>query len=165
MHQLLLGLHYCHANRILHRDLKPQNLLIDNTGRLVLADLGLARAFCVPMRTYTHQVIRIRLVSVLEWIPCALPFPFSSYIPCFKVITLWYRPPEILLGSKHYSTAVDLWSVGCIFAEMLTMKPLFPGESQIDQLFCIFRILGTPTEERWPGVSTLPDFGVAFPGK
>lgn len=81
------------------------------------------------------------------------------------MITLWYRAPEILLGSPHYSTAVDMWSVGCIFAEMLTMQPLFPGDSQIDQLFKIFRALGTPTEEMWPGVTALPDFNNNFPRK
>jgi serine/threonine protein kinase len=110
--------------------------LIDRHGRLTIADLGLSRAFGVPMRTYTHSVI-----------------------------TLWYRAPEILLGSRHYSTAVDMWSVGCIMAEMLTTHPLFPGESQIDQLFRIFRTLGTPTEEVWPSVSTLPDYNENFPRK
>ncbi|KAG2219107.1 hypothetical protein INT45_009774 [Circinella minor] len=135
MHQLLCGLQYCHSHRILHRDLKPQNLLIDSTGKLIIADLGLSRVFGVPMRTYTHQVI-----------------------------TLWYRPPEILLGAQFYSTAVDMWSVGCIFAEMMTLRPIFPGDSQIDELFRIFQLLGTPTEDIWPGVSTLPDFNVTFPG-
>ncbi|OAD02000.1 Cdk1/5 group protein [Mucor lusitanicus CBS 277.49] len=134
MHQLLRGLHYCHSHRILHRDLKPQNLLIDSRGKLTIADLGLSRAFSIPMRTYTHQVI-----------------------------TLWYRAPEILLGSPHYSTAVDMWSVGCIMAEMITMKPLFPGAAQIDQLFRIFRMLGTPNETVWPGISTLPDYNDLFP--
>ncbi|CAO3693987.1 unnamed protein product [Rhizopus stolonifer] len=129
MHQMLNGLHYCHAQRILHRDLKPQNLLIHKSGRLCIANLGLSRVFVVPMRTYTHQVI-----------------------------TLWYRAPEILLGSPQYSTAVDMWSVGCIFAEMLTLLPLFEGDSQIHQMFKIFQLLGTPSEDIWPGVTALPDY-------
>jgi len=132
--QLLDGVSYCHRNRVLHRDLKPQNLLINAAGMIKLADFGLARAFGVPVRTYTHEVV-----------------------------TLWYRAPEILLGSKFYSTAVDNWSIGCIFAEMLTRRPLFPGDSEIDQLFRIFRSLGTPTEQSWPGVTSLPDFKPQFP--
>lgn len=132
--QLLEGIAYCHKHRVLHRDLKPQNLLIDSSGRIKLADFGLARAFGFPVRTYTHEVV-----------------------------TLWYRAPEILLGSKFYCTSVDTWSLGCIFAEMITRKPLFPGDSEIDQLFRIFRILGTPTETNWPGVSSLPDYKSVFP--
>ncbi|KIM44221.1 hypothetical protein M413DRAFT_67974, partial [Hebeloma cylindrosporum] len=141
-HQLNSGLLYCHSHRILHRDLKPQNLLIDSRDNLKLADFGLARAFGIPMRTYTHEVV-----------------------------TLWYRAPEVLLGSRHYSTAIDMWSVGCIFAEMAMQgTPLFPGDSEIDQIFKIFRyylisfmILGTPSEELWPGVSSLPDYKPTFP--
>ncbi|KAJ7487273.1 kinase-like domain-containing protein [Mycena galericulata] len=144
-HQLTSGLRFCHAHRILHRDLKPQNLLIaqDPHGRddqgnsevLKLADFGLARAFGIPMRTYTHEVV-----------------------------TLWYRAPEVLLGARHYSTGIDMWSVGCIFAEMATQgTPLFPGDSEIDQIFKIFRILGTPDETRWPGVAALPDYKPTFP--
>lgn len=108
--QLCLGIKYCHSHRVLHRDLKPQNLLISSEGNLKLADFGLARAFGVPLRTYTHEVV-----------------------------TLWYRSPEILLGGRQYSTGVDMWSVGCIFAEMCTRKPLFPGDSEIDEIFKIFR--------------------------
>jgi cyclin-dependent kinase len=134
-HQLTSGLLYCHSHRILHRDLKPQNLLIDSRDNLKLADFGLSRAFGIPMRTYTHEVV-----------------------------TLWYRAPEVLLGSRHYSTAIDMWSVGCIFAEMAMQgTPLFPGDSEIDQIFKIFRILGTPNEEVWPGVSSLPDYKPTFP--
>ncbi|TPX12757.1 uncharacterized protein E0L32_000934 [Thyridium curvatum] len=134
MSQLCKGVRYCHGHRILHRDLKPQNLLIDRDGNLKLADFGLARAFGVPLRTYTHEVV-----------------------------TLWYRAPEILLGGRQYSTGVDMWSVGCIFAEMCTRKPLFPGDSEIDEIFKIFRLLGTPTEEIWPGVTSYPDFKSSFP--
>uniref|UniRef100_A0A803LV41 cyclin-dependent kinase n=1 Tax=Chenopodium quinoa TaxID=63459 RepID=A0A803LV41_CHEQI len=135
LYQILRGIAYCHSHRVLHRDLKPQNLLIDRqTNALKLADFGLARAFGIPVRTFTHEVV-----------------------------TLWYRAPEILLGSRHYSTPVDVWSVGCIFAEMVNQKPLFPGDSEIDELFKIFRTLGTPTEETWPGVTSLPDFKSSFP--
>ncbi|XP_041438984.1 cyclin-dependent kinase 2 isoform X1 [Xenopus laevis] len=80
-----------------------------------------------------------------------------------KVVTLWYRAPEILLGCKFYSTAVDIWSLGCIFAEMITRRALFPGDSEIDQLFRIFRTLGTPDEVSWPGVTTMPDYKSTFP--
>ncbi|XP_072968151.1 cell division control protein 2 homolog isoform X2 [Typha angustifolia] len=135
LYQILHGIAYCHSHRVLHRDLKPQNLLIDRcTNALKLADFGLARAFGIPVRTFTHEVV-----------------------------TLWYRAPEILLGSRHYSTPVDVWSIGCIFAEMVNQRPLFPGDSEIDELFKIFRVLGTPDEGIWPGVTSLPDFKSAFP--
>ncbi|OBT38793.1 Cyclin-dependent kinase catalytic subunit [Pseudogymnoascus verrucosus] len=134
MSQLCEGIRYCHSHRVLHRDLKPQNLLIDRDGNLKLGDFGLARAFGVPLRTYTHEVV-----------------------------TLWYRAPEILLGGRQYSTGVDMWSVGCIFAEMCTRKPLFAGDSEIDEIFKIFRLLGTPTELDWPGVTSFPDFKSSFP--
>lgn len=88
---------------------------------LKLADFGLARAFGIPVRAYTHEVV-----------------------------TLWYRSPEILLGARHYSTPVDVWSIGCIFAEMINHAPLFPGDSEIDELFRIFRVLGTPDDDMWP---------------
>lgn len=134
MKQLMEGLAYCHRRRIIHRDLKPHNLLIDHNDRLQLADFGLARTFTLPIREYTHEVI-----------------------------TLWYRSPEILLGQKIYSTPADIWSAGCIFAEMLLNGPLFPGDSEIDQIFKIFRLLGTPNEKTWPGVGELPDFKQSFP--
>jgi len=132
--QLCKGVEFCHANRIIHRDLKPQNLLIDNRMRLKIADFGLARAFTVPVPKYTHEVV-----------------------------TVWYRPPEILLGATLYSVPVDLWSIGCVTGEMATGQPLFAGDSEIDTIFKIFQKLGTPTESMWPGVSELPDFKPSFP--
>ena len=86
-----------------------------------------------------------------------------AFFLIFQVVTLWYRAPEILLGSTKYSCPVDIWSIGCIFAEMANKRPLFQGDSEIDQLFRIFRVLKTPTDEMWPGVSQLPDFKVHFP--
>jgi len=132
--QLLAGMEFCHANRIIHRDLKPQNLLINNSLQLKIADFGLARAFTLPIPQYTHEVV-----------------------------TVWYRPLEILLGSKLYSIPVDMWGVGCILAEMATGAPLFAGDSEIDTAFKIFQKLGTPTEAVWPGVHELPDFKPTFP--
>jgi serine/threonine protein kinase len=134
MKQMLLGLEYCHAHGVFHRDLKPQNLLIDRSGVLKIADFGLARAFSLPFRTYTHEVV-----------------------------TLWYRAPEIMLGQRRYGLPVDMWSVGTIFAEMVNKRPLWPGECEIDELFRIFRTLGTPNDRLWPGVTSLPEYNGVFP--
>ena len=134
MVQLVRGIFYCHSHRVLHRDLKPQNLLIDKEGSLKVADFGLARAFGVPLRAYTHEVV-----------------------------TLWYRAPEILLGGKQYSTGVDMWSIGCIFAEMAQRKPLFSGDSEIDQIFKIFKVLGTPNKDVWREVESMSDYRETFP--
>ena len=96
-----------------------------------LADFGLARAFGIPVKNYTNEVV-----------------------------TLWYRAPDILLGSKNYSTSIDIWSIGCIFAEMVNKKPLFIGNNQHDQLEIIFRILGTPDQNEWPDVVNLTKWEV-----
>jgi serine/threonine protein kinase len=132
--QLFEAVHCLHAHRILHRDLKPQNLLIDRLSRVKVADFGLARAFSVPIKPFTHEVV-----------------------------TLWYRAPEILLGIERYSTPVDIWSCGCILSEMATGQALFPGDSEIDTIFKIFQVMGTPTAEQWPGINDLPDFKTSFP--
>eukprot|EP00758_Cryptobia_borreli_P012181 Tbor_TRINITY_DN5723_c3_g4::TRINITY_DN5723_c3_g4_i1::g.20538::m.20538/K02206/CDK2; cyclin-dependent kinase 2 len=135
MYQLVDGILACHSRRVIHRDMKPQNILVANDGlTLKIADFGLARAFRIPTCTYTHEVV-----------------------------TLWYRAPEILLGCKHYLPAVDIWSIGCIFAELASKRPLFPGDSEIHQLYSIFRILGTPCDNIWDGVIDLPDFNPSFP--
>lgn len=134
MWQLLDGLCFCHSHRILHRDLKPANILLTTDNTLKIADFGLARSMHIPTNTFTHEVV-----------------------------TLWYRAPEILLGEKHYTAAVDMWSVGCIFAELARRKVLFRGDSEVGQLMEIFQILGTPTESLWSGVTALPDFKDSFP--
>ena len=133
-YQLCRGVEFCHANRIIHRDLKPQNLLIARRLFLKIADFGLARAFAVPVPAYTHEVF-----------------------------TVWYRPPEILLGAELYSVPVDLWSIGCVIGEMATGAPLFAGDSEIDTIFKIFQKLGTPSEQVWPGVGELPEYKASFP--
>jgi len=127
--QTLLGLEYLHMNWILHRDLKPNNLLVDSKGCLKLGDFGLAKQFGSPNRLYTHIVV-----------------------------TRWYRAPELLFGAKNYGVGVDIWAVGCILAELLLRVPFLPGESDLDQLNKTFQALGTPSEETWPGLTSLPDF-------
>ncbi|RZB67351.1 Cyclin-dependent kinase C-2 isoform B [Glycine soja] len=135
MRQLLTGLHYCHVNQVLHRDIKGSNLLIDNEGNLKLADFGLARSFSNDQNANLTN----------------------------RVITLWYRPPELLLGTTKYGPAVDMWSVGCIFAELLQGKPIFPGKDEPEQLNKIYELCGAPNEVNWPGVSKIPYYNKFMP--
>ncbi|XP_040185568.1 cyclin-dependent kinase 10 [Rana temporaria] len=128
--QLLTGLQYLHESFIVHRDLKVSNLLMTDKGCVKIADFGLARAYSVPAKQMTP-----------------------------KVVTLWYRAPELLFGSTTQTTAIDMWAVGCILAELLAHKPLLPGSSEIHQIDLIMQLLGTPNETIWPGFTKLPLVG------
>ncbi|KAI9340842.1 kinase-like domain-containing protein [Obelidium mucronatum] len=136
MKQLFEGLAYLHEKGIIHRDMKGSNLLLNNDGILKLADFGLARYMTIPKIEYTN-----------------------------RVITLWYRPPELLLGSTSYNTEIDLWSSGCIMAEMYIKKPLFPGNDEISQLDHIWKVCGVPNDEIWPGVVGMPWWSFMRPSK
>ncbi|KAK8963241.1 Cyclin-dependent kinase E-1 [Platanthera guangdongensis] len=141
--QLLNGLNYLHSNWIIHRDLKPSNILVmgdgEEQGVVKIADFGLARIYQAPLKPLSENGV---------------------------VVTIWYRAPELLLGGKHYTSAVDMWAVGCIFAELLNLKPLFQGAEvkgtpnpfQADQLDKIFKVLGNPTPEKWPTLIHLPHY-------
>ncbi|KNE89878.1 hypothetical protein PSHT_01166 [Puccinia striiformis] len=127
--QLLSATALCHNNWIIHRDLKTSNLLMNNRGQVKVADFGLARTYGDPPMGDMTQL----------------------------VVTLWYRAPELLLGAESYTTAIDLWSIGCIFAELILREPIFPGAGEIDQIGKIFKLLGRPTDEIWPGFKSLPN--------
>lgn len=129
-HDIFSGIHACFVRRIVHRDLKPQNVLVSRQG-LKLGDFGLARNYSPPIQSYTHDVI-----------------------------TLWYRAPEILLGCRIYGPEVDLWSCACIIVEMSLLMPIFNGDSEIGTIFKIFQVVGSPTENTWPGFTQIgqPNF-------
>lgn len=127
MLDLVDALAYCHEHWVLHRDLKTSNLLMNNKGMVCICDFGLARKYGDPLKEYTNMVV-----------------------------TLWYRAPELLLGDSIYGPALDVWSLGCIFAELVLMTPLLPGQGEIDQIDKIFKLIGTPSERNWPGSSQLP---------
>jgi len=145
--QVLNGINYLHSNWIVHRDLKPSNILVMGEGKeegtVKIADFGLARIFQAPLKPLSDNGV---------------------------VVTIWYRAPELLLGAKHYTKAIDMWAVGCIFAELILLEPLFRGNEikdkitgrpvafQEEQLLTIFKVLGKPTQERWKDVTELPEW-------
>ncbi|KAI8802397.1 kinase-like domain-containing protein [Cladochytrium replicatum] len=130
MKMTLQGVAFCHRNFILHRDLKPNNLLISSNGVLKLADFGLARDYGNASQKLTPNVV-----------------------------TRWYRSPELFFGAPYYGEGVDIWAIGCIFAELMLRTPFMAGETELGQLETIFRALGTPSEDEWPGLEDLPLFG------
>ncbi|KAI1101596.1 Pkinase-domain-containing protein [Jackrogersella minutella] len=142
MFQLLNGCQYLHSNWVLHRDLKPANIMVTSSGQVKIGDLGLARLFYKPLH--------------------------SLWSGDKVVVTIWYRAPELLLGSRHYTPAIDMWAVGCIFAELLSLRPIFKGEEakmdkktvpfQRNQMQKIVDIMGMPTKERWPFLSSMPEY-------
>ena len=144
MYQLLAGLLYLHRSWVMHRDLKPANIMVTNVGEVKIGDLGLARLFYRPLNSlFTGDKV---------------------------VVTIWYRAPELLLGGRHYTPAIDLWACGCIFAELLSLRPIFKGEEakmdnkktvpfQRNQMQKIVEILGMPSKDRWPLLSSMPEFG------
>lgn len=136
MAMLSRAIWFCHENFVLHRDIKPNNLLIAADGEIKLADFGLARSFADPGFNMTHQVI-----------------------------TRWYRPPELLYGARQYSGAVDIWSVGMVFAELILRVPFAAGSTDLDQIHKITEAFGHPTEETWPGVSKLSNYLPPEPGR
>lgn len=133
-YRILQAIDICHSKGIVHRDIKPQNFLLDFEGNIKLADFGLCRTLNMPTKQMTVDVI-----------------------------TLWYKPPELLLGAPHYGFGVDIWGIACVVAEICALKPLFPGNSEIDQLYKIFSVLGTPNDFCWKGVTQFKNFQAKFP--
>ncbi|RDL38933.1 Kinase-like protein [Venustampulla echinocandica] len=143
MFQLLNGCQYLHSNWVLHRDLKPANIMVTSSGEVKIGDLGLARLFNKPLH--------------------------SLFSGDKVVVTIWYRAPELLLGSRHYTPAIDMWAIGCIFAELLSLRPIFKGEEakmdskktvpfQRNQMQKIVEIMGLPRKEQWPHLVNMPEY-------
>ncbi|KAK7319980.1 hypothetical protein RJT34_04709 [Clitoria ternatea] len=171
--QILSAVDSCHRLNVLHRDLKPSNLLISENGTLKLADFGQTRILIDDSpenacdnheehyeNTDLHDGNAICTTSDIDNDP--LRDEEDKELGCFTscVGTRWFRAPELLYGSRDYGLEIDLWSLGCIFAELLTLRPLFPGTSDIDQLSRIISVLGNLDEDAWPGCSKLPDYGI-----
>ena len=133
--QILSGINYLHDNNIIHRDIKSANILLNNKGEIKIGDFGLGRIMS--------------------------PHPTKRYTT--RVVTLWYRAPELLLGDTEYGTAIDMWSIGCVFSELLTGVPPFKAKKEVGLVEKIFEKCGTPNETTWPGVTELHNFNLLNP--
>ena len=131
LHQILSATEHIHEKWILHRDLKTSNILVHETGKICLCDFGLARKYQLPLRAMTQTVI-----------------------------TLWYRPVELLFGQNVYGPEVDIWSIGCIFGELLKKEAMMQGQGEIDQIDKIFKMVGSPNEKSWPDFTSLPNTSI-----
>lgn len=134
MYQILVGIDHLHGKKVLHRDLKPQNILISSDGKVKITDFGLSRTYSIPIKVYTKEIL-----------------------------SLWYRAPELVLGMEYYSIGIDMWSIGCIFAELILKRPIFKSDSEINLLFKQFKLLGKPDEKTLPGLKSFPLFNSQFP--
>jgi serine/threonine protein kinase len=154
---LLSALSFIHSRNVIHRDIKPSNILLSNTGILKLADFGLARV--IMEKTLEASSVVDRPVSYEDFplMPTPLEVEDSRDLS-HQVATRWYRPPELLFASRSYTFSADIWSAAVVIAELFALRPLFQGNNDIDQMFRVFQIMGSPCEENWSGVSDLPDF-------
>lgn len=146
--QLLSAVAHCHQNWILHRDLKTSNLLMNNRGTIKVADFGLARRYGDPVGL--GGMTQLVVTLWYRYVYLFIRFKHFSYR------LIHYSAPEILLGATTYSTAVDMWSIGCIFGELLLKEPIFQAKNELELLSMIFKLLGPPTSSSWPGYNTLP---------
>lgn len=179
--QILSALHFCHERQVIHRDMKPSNVLVHfssprpsqpTPGTRVQASLSAKQildrldASVAPDGTLNSEIIDLLMSSLcvkLADFGLARIFPVPVRPLTHEVVTLWYRAPEVVLGFEHYTTAIDIWAVGCIMLELLYGRPIFAGDSEMETLYKIFQLLGTPTEEEWPQISKLPCWKAQWP--
>jgi cell cycle related kinase len=150
LYMTLEAVAYCHSKSLVHRDLKPSNVLINSLGQIKLGDFGLARTLKEPVSAGSDEVLP----------QAAVQREALSH----QIATRWYRAPELLFAARHYDYSVDVWALGAILGELFCLQPLFPGTSDIDQIYRVLSVMGSPSETRWPDAFELPDYKkIIFP--